>query len=168
MKTGDTRAKPLPEGGVNRIDAENGIMTSALVTDTSVFFGNSGGVFFALDRVTGEELWKVDTRAVGFPNHHPINIFNASAIMADGKVVVGGGGYEHPYPLEPEYECCTGRGFVVAFDPASGEVVWKYEVGEKPEKFLKPVVIEDANGKHVFHHGPSTSSVWCRNPRGGM
>jgi polyvinyl alcohol dehydrogenase (cytochrome) len=158
--TGSASAKPLPQGGTNTIEAENGIMTSALVTDTCVYFGDSVGVFYALDRVTGEELWKVDTRAEGFPDHHAINIFNASAILVDGKVIVGGGGYEHPYPLDPNYACCTGRGFVVAFEPANGDVVWKYDVGEKPQKFDEPVVIEDANGKHVFEYGPSTSSVW--------
>lgn len=149
-----------PEGGVNHLSVNSGVVTSALVTQTAVYFGNSAGVFFALDRVTGEELWKVNTRAEGFPNHHSINVFNASAILADGLVIVGGGGYEHPYPLDPEYECCTGRGFVVAFNPDNGDVVWKYEVGEKPKKFLKPIPIEDGNGKHVFTHGPSTSSVW--------
>jgi hypothetical protein len=50
---------------------------------------------------------------------------------------------------------------VVAFDPANGAVAWKYDVGEKPEKFDEPVVIEDAKGKHVYKYGPSTSSVWC-------
>ncbi len=160
LKTGRVSAEPLPQGGRNTIDAENGVLTSALVTDTSVYFGNSAGVFYALDRGTGEERWKVDTRDVGFPNHHPINIFSASAILADGKVIVGGGGYEHPYPLDPNYACCTGRGFVVAFDPTSGDVVWKYEVGEKPQKFDEPVALVDANGEHVFRYGPSTSSVW--------
>jgi len=150
----------LPQGGPNLIDAGKGFLTSALVTETGVFLGNSAGVFFALDRRTGKELWKVDTRAAGFPGHHPINIFNASAILADGKVIVGGGGYEHPYPKDPNYPCCTGRGFVVAFDPANGKVVWKYDVGEKPQKFAEPVVIEDPRGKHVFQYGPSTSSVW--------
>ena len=150
----------LPQGGVNTINVNDGIVTSALVTNRGVYIGNSSGMFFALDRVTGEELWKVDTRAEGFPNHHAINTFNASAILADGKVIVGGGGYEHPYPLDPEYQCCTGRGFVVALDPDSGEVVWKYEVGEEPQKFPEPIAIEDDNGKHVFTHGPSTSSVW--------
>lgn len=77
-------------------------MTSALVTDMCVYFGNTAGVFYALDRVTGEELWKVDMRAEGFPGHHCINVFNASAILVDGKVIVGGGGYEHPYPLDPK------------------------------------------------------------------
>ena len=152
--------RDLPQGGVNRIEGSDGVVASALVTDTAVYFGNSAGIFFALDRVTGKELWRVNTRAEGFPNHHPINTFNSSAIFAHGKVIVGGGGYEHPYPLDPEYQCCTGRGFVVAFDPDSGDVIWKYEVGEEPKKFPEPIVIEDDNGKHVFTHGPSTSSVW--------
>lgn len=159
-KTGRAGATTPPQGGLNMIDAKNGILSSALVTETSVFFGDSAGVFYALDRGIGQELWKVDTRAEGFIGHHPINIINASAILADGKVIVGGGGYEHPYPLDPNYACCTGRGFVVAFDPSDGKVVWKYDVGEKPKKFDEPIVIEDPNGKHVFQYGPSTSSVW--------
>ena len=159
IDSGDTSLR-MPTGGVNRIAVENGVMTSALVTENAVYFGNSAGVFFALDRLTGQQLWKVDTRADGFPGHHPINIFNGSAILADGKVIVGGGGYEHPYPLDPAYDCCTGRGFVVALDPQTGDVIWKYDVGEKPQRFPEAIVIEDANGKHVFTHGPSTSSVW--------
>ncbi len=159
LRTGRASATLL-EGGPNLIDAENGILTSALVTDRGVYFGNSTGVFYALDRVTGEKLWSVDTRAEGFPGHHPINVFTASAILADGKVIVGGGGYEHPYPLDPKYPCCTGRGFVIALNPSDGKLVWKYDVGEKPKEFDPPVVIEDAKGKHVFQFGPSTSSVW--------
>ena len=159
LQTGKATAV-LPEGGSNLIDAENGIITSALITDTTVFFGSNLGMFYALDRLTGAEIWKENTRADGFPGHHPINVFMASAILADGKVIVGGGGYEHPYPLDPDYECCTGRGFVVAFDPANGKVVWKYDVGQKPEKFNEPVVMVDEKGKHIFQYGPSTSSVW--------
>ncbi|MFT5095319.1 MAG: hypothetical protein ACI93T_004166, partial [Porticoccaceae bacterium] len=131
----------LPQGGVNTINVNDGIVASALVTEKGVYFGTSAGMFFALDRITGEELWKVDTRAGGFPNHHAINTFNASAILAEGMIIVGGGGYEHPYPLDPEYQCCTGRGFVVALDPESGEVVWKYEVGAEPKKFLEPIAV---------------------------
>ncbi len=160
LNSGNTQNKRLPSGGPNLIDAEKGVMTSALVTHNSVYFGDSSGVFYALDRVSGREKWRVDTRTESFPGHHAINIFNASAILADGKIIVGGGGYEHPYPLDPNYECCTGRGFVVAFDPESGDVVWKYDVGEKPQAYPEPIAITDDNGKHVYKFGPSTSSVW--------
>ena len=125
----------LPKGGLNRINAGAGFLASPLVTDKAVYIGSNAGVFYALDRLTGRELWKVDTRAPGFPNHHHANLFNASAILADGKVIVGGGGYEHAHPIDPNYPCCQGRGFVVAFNPDDGEVVWKHEVGEKPRQF---------------------------------
>jgi len=149
------------QGSVNLIDGRDGILASALVTEKGVYFGSSKGIFYALDRATGEEMWSVDTLAEGFPGHHPFNCFSASAILADGKIIVGGGAYEHAAPLiVPDYPCCTGRGFVIAFDPTNGEIIWKYDVGEKPEKFAEPVIVEDAKGKHSFEYGPSTSSVW--------
>ena len=48
----------------------------------------------------------------------------------------------------------------MAFDPDTGDVVWKYEVGEQPEKFPEPIAIVDSKGKHIYQYGPSTSSVW--------
>ena len=44
-----------------------GIMTSALVTEDSVYFGDLGGWFYALDRETGAERWRIDARASDFP-----------------------------------------------------------------------------------------------------
>ena len=146
--------------GANNIDLDSGVLASALVTERSVFFGNSAGRFFALDRTTGEERWQVDSRAESFPNPHLANTFMASPIWADGKVIVGGGSYEHPHPSDPEYPCCTGRGFVIAFEPTTGKIVWKYDVGEQPQEYPEPIAIEDARGKHLFRFGPSTSSVW--------
>src|SRR5207302_883463 len=58
------------------------------------------------------------------------------------------------------YAGSTGRGFLVALDPKTGKIIWKYDVGPKPEKLDPPVVIEDAWGKHKFDFGPATSSVW--------
>lgn len=146
--------------GVNAIDGDRGVLSSALVTARSVFFGNAAGTFYALDRLTGKPRWSVDTRAAEFPDAHHANAFSASAISLGSLVIVGGGSYEHPRPLPTGYLCCTGRGFVVAFDAAKGDVAWKYDVGERPKRYPKPVTIEDARGKHVFHYGPATSSVW--------
>ena len=92
---------------------------------------------------------------------HSSNCIFAAPILANGNVVVAGGGFEHfVAPLAP-FSCCTGRGFVMAIEPRSGDVVWKYDVGPKPEKLVPPVKIKDKWGEHVFMFGPSTSSVWC-------
>ena len=60
----------------------------------------------------------------------------------------------------PRYEGFTGRGFVMALEPQSGRIAWKYNVGPKPERLDPPVKIKDAWGEHVFQFGPATSTVW--------
>lgn len=144
-----------------RLRPQTGVYTSALVTDDSVYFGNGAGVIFCLDRATGAEKWFINTRFPPFPGAHQANLVMGSPILADGKVVFGGGAYEHGVPLIPGYECCSGRGFVVAMEPETGEVLWKYDVGPEPEKFDPPMVVENEYGRRVYHFGPSTSSVWC-------
>ena len=54
----------------------------------------------------------------------------------------------------------AGRGFVVALEPQTGRVVWKYDVGPKPGPLSPPVTITDGWGAHVFRYGPCTSMVW--------
>ncbi|MFO0878951.1 MAG: PQQ-binding-like beta-propeller repeat protein [Gemmataceae bacterium] len=138
-----------------------GFLTSPLVTTDTVYVGDVGGYFYALDRATGKERWKVDTRNPrSFRGGHSSNCIFASPILADGKIILAGGGYEHGLALDPQHQCCTGRGFVAALEPATGNVVWKYDVGPEPKPLDPPVRIRDAWGEHVFRFGPSTSSVW--------
>jgi polyvinyl alcohol dehydrogenase (cytochrome) len=138
----------------------NGVLSSALVTNDTVFFDDSGGWIYALDRVSGKERWKVNTRSSDFPGAHPLNVFFASPILADGKLIVAGGAIEQVVAAFPGYKGCTGRGFVAALDPKTGKVLWKYDVGPKPEPLDPPIVIKDSWGEHKFYFGPSTSSVW--------
>ena len=55
----------------------------------------------------------------------------------------------------------TGRGFVVALDAKSGEVIWKFDVGDPPQEFAKPFTVQNDWGSTTYTHGPATSSVWC-------
>jgi polyvinyl alcohol dehydrogenase (cytochrome) len=137
-----------------------GILASALVTDDTVFFGDIGGWFYALDRATGAERWKLNARAEGFPGAHALNVFFASPIIADGKLIVAGGTIEQVYSAMPFYRGSTGRGYVMALEPKTGRIVWKYDVGPKPERLNPPITIKDSWGDHTFHFGPATSSIW--------
>lgn len=137
-----------------------GIHTAPFVTDDSVFFGDIAGWIYALDRQSGKERWKLNTRAAPFPGAHPINVLFASPIPADGKVIFAGGALEQLIAGSPLYKGSTGRGFVVALDPQSGRIVWKYDVGPKPEPLDPPITITDSWGDHTFYVGPATSSVW--------
>jgi polyvinyl alcohol dehydrogenase (cytochrome) len=141
--------------------SEQGILGSALVTKDTVYFGDIGGWYYALDRATGEERWKLNARGKEFPGSHALNVFFASPILADGKLIVAGGTLEQVVAALPLYLGCTGRGFVMALEPKTGKVVWKYDVGPKPQQLDPPITIKDAWGDHTFYFGPATSSIWC-------
>jgi glucose dehydrogenase len=148
---------------INRAEAGivDGIYGSALVTGDSVYFGTLAGFVYALDRETGKEKWRMDMRAETFPGAHKLNGTFASPILADGKIVIAGGAAEQGIKFfRPKYEGFTGRGFVMALEPQSGQIVWKYDVGPKPQRLDPPITIQDSWGKHVFHYGPATSTVW--------
>jgi glucose dehydrogenase len=143
-----------------RAATAGGIFSSALVSDGAVYFADTGGWTYCLDATTGAERWKVDSRAKDFPGNHFRNVFMASPVLADGKVVFGGGTLEQLFAGTKAYAGSTGRGFLVALDPKTGKVIWKHDVGPEPERLDPPVVIEDKWGKHQWEFGPATSSVW--------
>src|SRR5204863_1774596 len=95
------------------------------------------------------------------PGAHFNNLLMASPIVAGGRIVFAGGTLEQLFAGTLGYPGSTGRGFLVALDPNSGRIVWKYDVGPVPAKLNPPVVVESSWGKHKFESGPATSSVWC-------
>ena len=147
--------------GTNRVGLADGIYSSALVTEDAVYFATLAGFVYALDRDTGKEKWRLDMRAKTFPDAHELNGTFASPILADGKIIVAGGALEQGIRFfRPLYEGFTGRGFVMALEPATGCILWKYDVGPKPERLDPPITIKDGWGEHVFQFGPATSTVW--------
>jgi polyvinyl alcohol dehydrogenase (cytochrome) len=140
--------------------SDGGIFSSALVAEGAVYFADTGGWMYCLDANTGKERWKVDSRAQTFPDAHFNNILMASPVLAEGNVVFSGGTLEQLFAGTAGYPGSTGRGFLVALEPQSGKIVWKYDVGPKPVELDPPVVLKDSWGEHKWNHGPATSSVW--------
>jgi len=138
-----------------------GIMSSALVANGAVYFADTGGWVYCLDSGTGAERWKLDMRAPSFPGAHPNNLTLCSPILADGKIIIGGGTLEQLYAGTKAYPGSTGRGFMMALEPGTGAVLWKYDVGEKPQQLDPPVTVVNDWGSTTYTHGPATSSVWC-------
>jgi polyvinyl alcohol dehydrogenase (cytochrome) len=154
-KTGDSVTQKLRFQSTS-----SGIFSSALVTEDAVYFADTGGWIYALDRMTGKERWKLHTRAPDFPGAHSLNVIMSSPILADGKLIVGGGALEQVAAAYPGFRGCTGRGFILALEPKTGKIVWKYDLGPKPETYDPPMVIKDSWGEHKFYSGPATSSIW--------
>ena len=159
VKASKKPSKPNPNARFQ--SSEQGIFSSALVSDEGVFFTDVGGWIYALDRSSGAELWKINTRAASFPGAHSLNLLFASPILADGRLICAGGAIEQVAAGSMFYKGSTGRGFVVALDPQTGAIDWKYDVGAEPKPLDPPITLEDSWGKHTFYFGPATSSIWC-------
>jgi alcohol dehydrogenase (cytochrome c) len=97
--------RPLPDDVVLIHPTSRGV---ALHGD-KVFFASGEAVLVALDARTGKEVWtaKVEENKNGY-------YMTVAPLVADGKVIVGASGGELGV-----------RGFVAAYDPETGNQVWR-------------------------------------------
>jgi polyvinyl alcohol dehydrogenase (cytochrome) len=79
----------------------------------------AGAHVFAIDRFTGNLLWK--TRV----HDHLAAIVTSSPIVHNNVAYVGIAAKEEGLASNPEYVCCTFRGAVVALDVRTGRLLWK-------------------------------------------
>ena len=82
-----------------------------MVTGEIVLVGSCSGTFFALDRASGEEIWRYDTAQDGTPAS-----FHGDPLVTGELVVVGS-----DVPQD-------GSGHLYAFDRSTGEVRWKIPI----------------------------------------
>src|SRR5258708_358130 len=103
---------------------------------------------YAVDARNGELLWKTHIdehrsgRVTGAPQFWRDRLYVPISSLEDGP------------SLNPKYECCTGRGGVVALDAKTGKILWHtYSVAEEPHPTHKNAV-----GTQMW--GPSGASIW--------
>ncbi len=114
----------------------------------AVFFGDAGANVYALNAKTGEQLWKVH------PNSHYATTITGTARFYKGVVYQPLASFEEALGADPNFECCTYRGSVVALDAATGKATWQTFTIEEPAK----PVHATAAGKQ--QNGPSGASIW--------
>jgi polyvinyl alcohol dehydrogenase (cytochrome) len=103
---------------------------------------------YAVDLLTGELIWmkKVDD--------HPTATATAQPVLYGGVLYQPVSALEVVPAMEPEYECCTFRGSLVALNAHNGDLIWKsHTIEEEVEK-----VGETATGTAIF--APSGAPVW--------
>ena len=112
------------------------------------YFGDVLGNVYAIDAASGSGIWRV--RA----DEHPNATITGSPSLHDGRLFVPVSSLEVSLAADPSYECCTGRGSVLALDAATGEVLWKtYTIEETP-------VVQSQNRSETNMIGPSGAMVW--------
>ena len=94
----------------------------AAVWGDSVFIGTLDGYLVALDAMTGEVRWKVDT----IDRKPPYTITGAPRVI-DGLVVIGNGSPWNQRVRSPDGGDNLFLSSIVALRPATGEYVWHYQ-----------------------------------------
>jgi polyvinyl alcohol dehydrogenase (cytochrome) len=132
-------------------DAEAGARAAITIAEVDhrqmAFFGDQRGNAYSLDASTGELIWKLKV-------DDPRSKVVGSPAFFNGRLYVPITSGEEAAPINPKYECCTGRGALVAVDAATGKMIWKtYTIAETPHP-----VGESKTGVRTW--GPSGASIW--------
>lgn len=111
-------------------------------------FADQGGNAYAVDARNGELLWKTHV------DNHPYAHVTGSPVFYKDRLYVPISSGEDGPSLNPKYECCTGRGGVVALDAKTGKILWHtYSVFDEPKPTKK-------NAADAQLWGPSGASIW--------
>jgi polyvinyl alcohol dehydrogenase (cytochrome) len=147
-KTGCTYWTFKAESGV-RSALTVGPYQSSSGTRYAVFFGDQRANAYAIDAVTGQQIWK---RRVD--DHQAAAITGALAIV-EGKVFVPVQGLnEEGTGGRGQTPCCTFRGSLVALDANTGAVIWKTYTVDEPKLRGR----NTRSGQDAF--GPAGGGIW--------
>lgn len=91
--------------------------------------GEVGGVVLSVSANDGslDETGATEGEWASLIDEHPSTRISVSPTYYDGLIYTGSSipDYSLPGNFYPDYDCCTGRGAVVALDPKDGSIVWK-------------------------------------------
>jgi polyvinyl alcohol dehydrogenase (cytochrome) len=126
---------------LGRVETESGPSFAA-------FFGDTGGVVYAVAAATGKLLWKTKVES------NPAARITGSPVFYAGRLYVPVSSSEEGFATMPDYECCRFRGSVVALDALTGKQVWKtYTVNQEARPTTK-------NKNGIQQWGPSGAAIW--------
>jgi len=132
--------------------ADTGIRAGVVLGDANgvpaIYVSDGGGNIYALNAGSGEVIWKVH------PVDHFATMATATPQVYKGVVYQAFSSFEEALGGDPNFECCTFRGSVVALDAATGKKLWQtFTIPEEAKPTHK-----NAAGKQ--QHGPSGAGIW--------
>jgi len=143
-----------PESGcaVWSFQAAGEVRTGIAISETAevpmAFFGDVLANAYGVNALTGELVWRLRT------DDHPNATITGSPTPYNGMLYIPVSSLEVSLAVDPQYECCTFRGSVVAVDATTGAQKWKaYTIPDEPSVSGKNPV-----GTNII--GPSGAVVW--------
>jgi len=126
-----------------------GVIVGEINGASAIFFSDGGANFFALNASSGELIWKVH------PVDHFATVATATPTLYKGVLYQSYASFEEALGADPNYQCCTFRGSVVALDAATGKKLWQTFTIPEPAKPTR----KNAVGKQLY--GPSGAGIWA-------
>lgn len=121
---------------------------SGTQTGYAVFFGDQRANAYAVDTITGKQIWK---RKV---DEYPTAAITGSPTVQDGKVFVGVQGLqEEGSGGRGTTACCRFRGSLSALNADTGAVVWKTYLVDEPK-------LRGTGSRGQEAYGPAGGSIW--------
>jgi polyvinyl alcohol dehydrogenase (cytochrome) len=114
---------------------------------TACFADYSTNVYI-VDIKTGKLIWK---KRAGI---HPYSSVTGSVAVFNNIIYVPLSSTEVISALNPDYDCCTSSGEVVALDAQTGDIIWRYRTVKDEAR----IAGKKKNGK--LFYGPSGAPVW--------
>ena len=115
---------------------------------SAVYFGDLKGNVYAVNADSGALVWSKRADA------HPMTRITGAPKLDGGRLYVPISSLEEGAGANPNYECCTFRGGVVAYDARTGAEAWRVYTIPVPPKRIK----KNASGTQLW--GPAGGSVW--------
>ncbi len=124
-------------------------ITVARIGNANVaLFGDRRGNIYSVNANTGNLVWRVT------PDDGPRTGITGAPALFEGRLYVPISGGDDSSAADPKYECCKGRGAVIALDAATGKTLWMtYTIPD-----AKPLA-KNALGTQLW--GPSGVSIWA-------
>ncbi len=115
-----------------------------------IFFADLAANVYAFDIVKMKLLWKKHA------DDHKVATITGSIAQYNGVLYVPISSGEVISAYNPNYECCTFRGAVMALEAKTGNTIWKTYTIDEPKPTVK-------NAVGIQNFGPSGAPVWS-NP----
>lgn len=113
-----------------------------------LYFGDNQANVYAVDATAGSVIWKKHL------DDHPFAGITGAPKLADGRLYVPVSSFEEVAAGNPDYECCTFRGSIVALQASDGQQIWKTYTVRNPAK----KTARAPSGKQQW--GPAGAAVW--------
>ncbi|HMF94590.1 MAG TPA: PQQ-binding-like beta-propeller repeat protein [Vicinamibacterales bacterium] len=114
----------------------------------AAYFGDLKANVYAIDAASGRQIWM--QRA----DEHALARITGAPTLWDGRLYVPIASTEELVGGHPQYECCTFRGSVVAYDAADGKVLWRQPT------IAQPLARTGKTSTGTQLWGPAGAAIW--------